>query len=196
MNLNGKRVLITGASDGIGKQAALDLARMGADIVIAGRNESKTRAVLDQVKALGGAGDCAMLLADLSSIQQTKDLAARFLECYDRLDVLLNNAGAAFQDYATSADGIEMTLALNHISYYLLGNLLLDAMKRAADAHGEARMINVSSSAHQQARDGLNLEDPPMPRVIAASASMAKASWRTCFSLTICRVALKQRRDR
>jgi len=159
--MKGKRVLITGASDGIGKTAALELARRGADLVITGRNETKTRAVLDQINALGGDLDHAMLLADLSSIQQTKDLAAEFLSGHRRLDVLLNNAGAAFQDYATSADGIEMTFALNHISYYLLGNLLLDALKRAGDINGEARMINVSSSAHQQARDGLNLDDPP-----------------------------------
>lgn len=159
--MKGKRVLVTGASDGIGKQAALDLAALGADVVIAGRNESKTRAVLDQLYALGGAGDHALLLADLSSIRQTKDLAAEFLGAYDRLDVLLNNAGASFQDYATSADGIERTFALNHLSYYLLGNLLLDALKRAADTNGEARMINVSSSAHQQARDGLILDEAP-----------------------------------
>ena len=156
--MQGKRVLVTGASDGIGKAAALELARRGADLVIAGRSESKTRAVLDQINAIDGGGNHDMLLADLSSIQQTKDLARVFLAQYASLDVLLNNAGAAFQDYATSVDGFEMTFALNHLSYYLLGNMLLEALKRAASERGEARIINVSSSAHQQARDGLNLD--------------------------------------
>ncbi len=148
--MQGKRVLITGASDGIGKQAALDLAKMGADVVIAGRNPAKTRAVLEQINALGD-GDHAMLLADLSSNQQTKDLAAQFLGMYDRLDVLLNNAGAVFSEYQASADGFEMTFALNHISYYLLTHLLLDTITRTAEEQGEARIINVSSSAHRNA---------------------------------------------
>ena len=148
--MKGKRVLVTGASDGIGKQAALDLAKMGADVVIAGRNESKTSAVLEQINALG-VGDHAMLLADLSSIQQTKDLASQFLGMYDRLDVLLNNAGAVFSEYQASADGYEMTFALNHISYYLLTHLLLDTITRTAEEQGEARIINVSSSAHRNA---------------------------------------------
>ena len=156
--MQGKRILVTGASDGIGKAAALELARRGADLVIAGRSESKTGAVLDQINAIDGGGNHDMLLADLSSIHQTKDLARVFLAQYASLDVLLNNAGAAFQDYATSVDSIEMTFALNHLSYFLLGNMLLEALKRAASERGEARIINVSSSAHQQARDGLNLD--------------------------------------
>ena len=156
--MQGKRILVTGASDGIGKAAALELARRGADLVIAGRSESKTGAVLDQINAIDGGGNHDMLLADLSSIHQTKDLARVFLAQYASLDVLLNNAGAAFQDYATSVDGFEMTFALNHLSYFLLGNMLLEALKQAASERGEARIINVSSSAHQQARDGLNLD--------------------------------------
>ena len=101
--------------------------------------------------------------SDLSSIEQTKSLAAEFLSRHDRLDVLLNNAGGAFDGYATTVDGIERTFALNHLSYYLLGNLLLDTLKRTAAETGEARIVNVSSSAHQQARNGLNLDAPPDP---------------------------------
>ena len=160
--MRGKRVLITGASDGIGKAAALELARRGADLVIAGRSETKTGGVLRQIQA-ESPGDHSMLLADLSSIEQTKSLAAEYLSRYDKLDVLLNNAAGVFDDFATTVDGIERTFALNHLSYYLLGNLLLDALKRAADESGEARIVNVSSSAHQQARNGLNLDDPPDP---------------------------------
>ena len=160
--MRGKRVLITGASDGIGKAAALELARRGADLVIAGRSETKTGGVLRQIQA-DSPGDHSMLLADLSSIEQTKSLAAEYLSRYGKLDVLLNNAAGVFDDFATTVDGIERTFALNHLSYYLLGNLLLDALKRKAAETGEARIVNVSSSAHQQARNGLNLDDPPDP---------------------------------
>ena len=156
--MQGKRVLITGASDGIGKAAALELARQGADVVIAGRNETKTGGVLRQIQA-ESPGEHSMLLADLSSIAQTKRLAAEFLSRHDQLDALLNNAGAQFDNFARSADGYEMTFALNHLSYYLLGNLLMDALRRTAAQNGEARIVNVASSAHTSARNGLRLDN-------------------------------------
>ena len=92
-----------------------------------------------------------MLVADLSSMDEVRRIAAEFRAKYDRLDVLLNNAGAVFSQYQVSADGYEMTFALNHISYYLLTHLLLDLLQQTAHDLGEARIINVSSSAHRNA---------------------------------------------
>lgn len=151
--MNDKRVLITGATNGIGKTAALDLAKMGAEVIIVGRNEKKTRRVLDEIQAASGSDRLDMLIADLSSIEQIRRVADEFRGRYDeRLDVLLNNAGAIFPKYQESADGLEMTFALNHISYFLLTHLLLDNLKQTAQRQGEARIINVSSSAHRGAQ--------------------------------------------
>lgn len=150
--MNDRRILITGATNGIGKTAALDLAKMGAEVIIVGRNEKKTRRVLDELKMASGSDRLDMLIADLSSIEQIRRAADEFRGRYERLDVLLNNAGAIFPKYQESADGLEMTFALNHISYFLLTHLLLDNLKQTAQRQGEARIINVSSSAHRGAQ--------------------------------------------
>ena len=157
----GKRILITGATNGIGKQAALELAKMGAAIVIVGRDEIKTRMVSIELKTLSGNANVDLLIADLSSMAEIRRIAAEYREKYGRLDVLLNNAGAVFSRYQASADGYEMTFALNHFSYFLLTNLLLDVIKLTARDHGEARIINVSSGAHKSGavKKGLWLDD-------------------------------------
>ena len=158
--MNGKRVLITGATNGIGKQAALELAKMGAEVVIVGRDENKTSRVCNELKELNGNSKIDTLVADLSSMDEIRRIAEEFRAKYDRLDVLLNNAGAVYSEFQASADGYEMTFALNHISYYLLTRLLLDIVKRTAQEQGEARIINVSSSAHRNATMRLdNLRD-------------------------------------
>jgi NAD(P)-dependent dehydrogenase (short-subunit alcohol dehydrogenase family) len=160
MNMKGKRVLITGATNGIGKQAALALLKLGADVVIVGRDEIKTRKVSIDLRVLSGSSRIDMLVADLSSMDEVRRIAAEFRAKYDHLDVLLNNAGAVFADYQRSADGYEMTFALNHISYFLLTHLLLDMLKKTAKEQGEARIVNVSSSAHRKATLRLdNLRD-------------------------------------
>ena len=146
-----KRVLITGATNGIGKQAALEIAAMGAAVTIVGRSESKTRAVCSELQTQSGSDKIDWLLADLSSMAEVRRVAEEFRARHNRLDVLLNNAGAVFSEFQASADGYEMTFALNHISYYLMTHLLLDMLKRTAADEGEARIINVSSSAHRNA---------------------------------------------
>ena len=157
--MQGKQVLVTGATDGIGKQAALEIAGMGAAVTIVGRNEAKTRSVCSEIQAQTGSEHIDWLLGDLSSMEQVRRVAAEFRSRHNRLDALLNNAGASFSSYATSADGIEMTYALNHFSYYLLTLLLLDMLQATASAQGESRIVNVSSSAHTSASSGLNLGD-------------------------------------
>lgn len=155
--MNGKRVLITGATNGIGVQAALDLLKLGADVTIVGRDDAKTRRVCAELKTSSGSDKVDMLIADLSAMDEVRRIAAEFRSKHDRLDVLLNNAGAVFSNYQQSVDGYEMTFALNHISYYLLTHLLLDILLGTAKEQGEARIINVSSSAHRNAT--LRLEE-------------------------------------
>ena len=169
--MNDKRILITGATNGIGKTAALDLAKMGAEVIIVGRNENKTRRVLDELKAASGSDRLDMLIADLSSIEQIRRAADEFRGRYERLDVLLNNAGAIFPKYQESADGLEMTFALNHISYFLLTHLLLDNLKQTAQRQGEARIINVSSSAHR----GAQFNGPDEANAYSSSRSYGKS---------------------
>ncbi|MCY4021073.1 MAG: SDR family oxidoreductase [Chloroflexi bacterium] len=157
--MRGKRVLITGATNGIGKAAALDLAKMGAEVIIVGRDAIKTRKVLRDLMSTSGSNKLDFLLGDLSSFADVRAIAIEYLSRHDRLDVLINNAGAAFSEFRASVDGYEMTFALNHMNYYLLTLLLLDTLKKTAQEQGEARIVNVSSSAHFSARDGIRLDN-------------------------------------
>lgn len=137
----GKVCLVTGATDGIGKVTVRALAEAGATVIGVGRNLAK----IEAVKAELGMETVEFLTADLSSQAQVRALADEFKRKYGELHVLVNNAGALFTSYRESVDGIEMTFALNHLSYFLLTNLLLDTIKASAPA----RIINVSSSAHE-----------------------------------------------
>ncbi|HEX3049482.1 MAG TPA: SDR family oxidoreductase [Aggregatilineaceae bacterium] len=140
--MNGKVCLVTGATDGIGKVTALELAKRGAKVIGVGRNSTKIDATLREVGDI--LGSLEFLKADLSSLSEIRTLADAFRAKYDRLHVLVNNAGALFTTYRETVDGIEMTFALNHLSYFLLTNLLLDTIIASAPA----RIINVSSDAH------------------------------------------------
>ena len=153
-NLTGKRIIVTGATNGIGEVAALELAKMGADITLISRTESKLQATAAKIEQAGGSAD--YITADLSSIEETRQAAETFKQRHSRLDVLLNNAGAVFSDRHESVDGVEMTFALNHLSYFLLTQDLLEILKQTAETHGEARVVNVSSSAHQS---GMHWDD-------------------------------------
>lgn len=142
--MKGKVVLVTGATDGIGKITALELARMGATVVVAGRNPEKGAQVVKEIIADTGNNNVELMVADLSSMAEVKQLADTFKRKYDRLDVLVNNAGALFIQRKVTVDGYEMTFALNHLNYFLLTHLLLDVLKASAPA----RIVNVSSDAH------------------------------------------------
>jgi len=147
-SMQGKICLITGGTSGIGKITALELARMGATVVVVGRNAQKTLQVVDEIRAMTGNQAVDSLLADLSSQQSIRQLADSFKSKYTQLHVLLNNAGAVFEKRKLSVDGYEMTFALNHLAYFLLTNLLLEPIIASAPA----RIINVSSSAHVAGR--------------------------------------------
>jgi NAD(P)-dependent dehydrogenase (short-subunit alcohol dehydrogenase family) len=142
--MKGKVCLITGATDGLGKVSARVLAERGATVVGVGRNPYKIEAAIDHIRLHTDNPNVEMLHADLSSQAQVRALVAEFRTKYIRLDVLMNNAGNMFQPRQESEDGIEMTFALNHLSYFLLTNLLLDMLIDCTPA----RIINVSSGMH------------------------------------------------
>ena len=156
--MRGKICLITGGSDGIGYAASSELARMGARVIIVGRNPAKTEAAVHRIIADTDNPEVEHLLADLSSQLEVRRVAAEAMELAPHLDVLLNNAGAIFLSDRRSVEGIEMTFALNHLSYFLLTGLMLDRLRKAPCA----RIINVSSSAHESPGK-FRLEDLPDP---------------------------------
>ncbi len=134
MIMQGRICLITGGTNGIGKSTAQELARMGATVVIVGRNAQKTSQVVEEIREASGNNTVDSLLADLSSQQDVRHLANEFKSKYSHLHVLLNNAGSVFLQRQLSVDGIEMTFALNHLAYFLLTNLLLGTIKAGAPA--------------------------------------------------------------
>lgn len=142
--MDGKVCLITGATGGIGLEAAKALARMGATVVLVGRDAGRTEAAVAAVKEAAPSAQVDWLRADLASLKSVRELAQTFRSRYPRLDVLLNNAGLIIDRRQVTEDGLEATMATNHFAPFLLTNLLLDVMK----ATGPARIINVSSDAH------------------------------------------------
>lgn len=144
--MEGKVCLITGATSGIGKVCARELASRGARVIIVGRNAEKTLNVVQEIQRQTE-GQIEYLLADLSEQTQVRQLAKDLSERTDQLDVLVNNAGSVFAKRELTADGYEKTWALNHLSYFLLTHLLLDLLKSSAPA----RIINVASVGHFQA---------------------------------------------
>ncbi|WOJ90805.1 SDR family oxidoreductase [Methylocapsa polymorpha] len=142
--LQGKTCLITGATFGIGRETALGLARQGARVVIVGRDAGRTAETARWLRQEAGNDQIDFLLADLSSQAEVRRLADEFRRTQDRLDILINNAGAIFTKRETTVDGFERTWALNHLAYVLLTLELLDSLKASAPA----RVINVASKAH------------------------------------------------
>jgi len=158
----GKVCVVTGATAGIGEATALLLAKRGATVVGVGRNPSKNEYSAEMIKKETGNSSVEYLLADLSSQKDIHSLVKEFKSKYDRLDVLVNNAGATFGEQMESIDGIEMTFALNHLGYFLLTKLLSDILEASAPS----RVINVSSSLHKLGK--LDFSDIPFKKNILA----------------------------
>lgn len=145
---NEKKVcLITGGTSGIGLATARGMARMDFTTILVGRNQKKCERVCEKIRKQSGNELVSFLVADLSSQKDIHRLVEQFNADFERLDFLVNNAGAKFVSRLTTIDGYEMTFALNHLAYFLMTKLLLDRLK-AADS---ARIINVSSGAHGSA---------------------------------------------
>jgi NAD(P)-dependent dehydrogenase (short-subunit alcohol dehydrogenase family) len=142
--MDGKVVMITGGTGGIGYFTAQEIARMGATVIIIGRDLSRCIGSVQSIQHETGNPNVSYLLADLASLDQVRAIARTFLEEHDHLDVLINNAGVANLFRKRSADDYEVTFAVNHLAHFLLTNLLLPALR----ASPSARVINVSSGAH------------------------------------------------
>src|SRR5215472_15864876 len=141
---SGQTAVVTGASSGIGLYTALGLARTGMRVVLAGRDRARTEAARRFVTERAGSDRVEIALADFSRLSEVRRLAEELLAGHDRLDLLVNNAGLMASQYRTSADGFELTFAVNHLAPFLLTNLLLDRLK----ASSPARIITVASRAH------------------------------------------------
>jgi len=144
----GKSVLVTGGTGGIGRATAIGLAALGARVGITGRDQARTEAAAAGIRAAPGSPAVDAFAADLSAQAGVRRLAARVLDTYPRLDVLVNNVGGFWAHRHVTADGLERTFALNHLAPFLLTNLLLDRLTASAPA----RIVTVSSAAHAQGR--------------------------------------------
>ncbi len=150
--MNNKISLVTGANAGMGKVIATELARLGATVVMVSRDRQKGEEARAEIAAVTGNPALDLLVADLSSLQAVRHLVEEFQQRYSHLHILVNNAGAHIQQREVSVDGIEMNLAINHLSSFLLTNALLDTMHASAPA----RIVNVASNAMTRS---INLDD-------------------------------------
>ncbi len=156
--MKGKVCLITGASSGIGRATTLELAKMGATVVMACRNKEKSELVQKQIQELSNNPNIDLLIVDLASQDSIREFVRDFKEKYQRLDILINNAGAYFTKRSVTKEGVEMTFAVNYLSRFLLTNLLLDVLEQSAPS----RIINVAGAYHAKGEinfDDLQLED-------------------------------------
>jgi NAD(P)-dependent dehydrogenase (short-subunit alcohol dehydrogenase family) len=155
--VGGKRVVLTGGTNGIGLAAAMELGRRGADLTLVARNQAKASEAVRRISAVSSGKAPDVVLADLASQSSIRQLATELLARYARIQVLVNNAGAIYARRQVSADGIELTWAVNHLAPFLMTTLLLDRLK----ASQPARIVTTSSGAHEGARirfDDLNAE--------------------------------------
>lgn len=154
-SMAGKNVVITGGNTGIGKEAAVGLAGLGAHVVITSRNEERGRAARDEIVERSGNQAVEVMPLDLASFRSIRSFAADVLDRFDRLDVLVNNAGLTLQRRRETEDGFEETFGVNHLGHFLLTDLLVERLRATAPA----RVVVVSSNAHKSARRGLDFDD-------------------------------------
>ena len=147
--MQGKTIVITGATSGIGEVAAIRLARQGARIVFTARDRSRADDTLAKLKQANPGADHAAHMADLSTLAEMKRVGAE-LAREPRIDVLVNNAGALFNRRQETEDGLEMTFALNHMAYFVITNILLPKLQPGA------RIVSVASGAHRSAKLDFN----------------------------------------
>ena len=157
-----RTALVTGANSGIGKATATGLAERDFRVVMVCRNRERGEAAQREIRRETATDAVDLLLADLAVQDEIRTLADHVTGRYDRLDVLVNNAGIYKANRTLTPDGIEKTWAVNHLAYFLLTNRLLDLLTETADVHGEARVVNVGSEAYRAAR--LDLDDSNFER--------------------------------
>ena len=157
IKLDGKTVIITGGNTGIGLETAVDLAKRNARVILACRSVERGETAAVEVRKRSGNDNAVFVQLDLASLDSVRKFAAKILEEEPRIDILINNAGVINTAYTKSADGFELTFAINHLGHFLLTNLLLDRIKEAPSA----RIVNLTSLAYKAGNidlDNLNLE--------------------------------------
>jgi NAD(P)-dependent dehydrogenase (short-subunit alcohol dehydrogenase family) len=146
--MDSKICLITGGSDGLGLATAHQLANKGLELILVGRNQQKLAKASQEIMAKTGNQKLTTFVTDLSSQREIRKLSEEIHQRFDKIDILINNAGGVFSSFLLTEEELEKTIATNHFSYFLLTNLLLDLLKKA----GKARIINVASQNHWQGR--------------------------------------------
>src|SRR5258708_5786498 len=141
----GRVAIVTGANSGIGWETARALAQKGATVIMACRSQSKANPAADQIKALNPSGQVVVMSLDLGDLDSVRGFAAAFRKQYDRLDLLINNAGVMVPPYGKTKQGHEQQFGINHLGHFALTGLLLDMLN---STHG-ARIVTVSSTSHQ-----------------------------------------------
>ncbi|XP_077064498.1 dehydrogenase/reductase SDR family member 13b.1 [Siphateles boraxobius] len=140
--LHGKTVIVTGSNTGIGRVTAVDLARRGARVILACRNQTRGQAAADVVQRESGSKNVVYMQLDLASLKSVRSFTETFLKTERRLDILINNAGVYMQ--GTTEDGFGLMFGVNHLGHFLLTNLLMDRLKECAPS----RIVTVSSYLH------------------------------------------------
>lgn len=174
--LEGKVALVTGGTGGIGRQTALGLARLGATVVVVGRDRARGQAAVEAIRRESGNPRVELLTADLSSLDEVRALAARFGAMHQRLDILVNNAAGMYAGRGETADGVEATLAMTHLSPALLTHLLLPLLRASVPA----RIVNVSSGVHRHVRlrwDDLQAREGYRGLDVYARAKLLNLTW-------------------
>jgi NAD(P)-dependent dehydrogenase (short-subunit alcohol dehydrogenase family) len=156
-DLSGRVVLLTGATSGLGRAAASQLAGCGAELLLVGRDDNRNQAAVDEIRRETGNGAISQFAADMGDYEQVRALAAHFLDAHDRLDVLVHNAGALTAERHDAPDGTEATVASQVVGPFLLTALLLEPLERAAPS----RVLTMSSGGMYTA--GLTVEELQMP---------------------------------
>ena len=173
-DIAGAQVLITGGTSGIGRAAAAELAARGAEVMITARDDAKGQAAAAAIRADTGV-DVQVGLLDLSRLDSVRQFAADYAHRYDRLDVLVNNAGTMTGQRMQTPDGVEWTFGVNHLAPFLLTRLLTDLLVASAPS----RVISVSSEVHRSAKQGLDLTDLQMTRGWSARKAYAASKLAT-----------------
>lgn len=154
-DMQGKVVVITGSNVGIGKETAVGVAALGATTVLACRNQEKASAAAAEVKERTGNDDVQLVSLDLADLESVRAAADEILRRWDRLDVLINNAGGIWTERHETKQGFEQTFGVNHLGHFLLTNLLLDRLRASAPS----RIINLASVGHHMARRGMRFDN-------------------------------------
>jgi NAD(P)-dependent dehydrogenase (short-subunit alcohol dehydrogenase family) len=157
----GRVCLVTGATQGIGKVTARELARMGAEVILVARSRERGEAAVAEIAEATGRTP-ELRLADLGLLSEVRRLAAEVRAAHARLHVLINNAGAMHTARKLTAEGLETTVAVNHLAYFLLARELLPLLEASGTPERKARIVNVASRAHFRAR--LDLDDLQLAR--------------------------------